>query len=110
MMTYIHLTNAVLHIPAVQPGLAALCGIIVFEPDVDMPQNAQQGDLVEHTFHDKAILDHVQCDGTVHGSAIDVRVVQMMRQVLGQGALTATAISVYGNGYALHDPEMMRPR
>lgn len=110
MVAHIHLADPVFYIPAVQPGLAPLGVVIMLEANVDVRQDPKQSDLIEHTIHDKSILDDIESDRPVHRSTVYVRVVQVMRQVLRQRALSATAESVYGDGDPLHVPGMLRPR
>ncbi len=102
MSAHFHATDPVLHIVAIEPGLATLRGVVVLEADVDLLQHPQQVGLVQFAFDHQAVLDHVKRNGPVHGPAVDVGVAQVMRQLFRKRAFSAAAEAVYGDIDATH--------
>ena len=99
---YFHGAYPFFHVHAVQVGVRPAGSGVGSEGDVDIVYLMAELVRVDAAVVQQSVLDAIQGDGPVHGSAVDVDVPDFACQVFGHGALAARRESVDGNDYLSH--------
>ena len=97
-----HGTYLAFHIHVVQVGVGAVGLRIGAEGDADVVYLVSEFLYVDLPVVQESVLDAIQGDGPVHGSAIDINVTYFAGQVFSHSTFSTGGETVNGNGYLFH--------